>query len=449
MLIQFININIKSELVAEALACMGLMLSMEFEEDRLDADTGFHNRTALRSDLDSFIHTRNRFFIICLRINNIDVIHRVTGSANIDILSDTLSEFLRSVVPAYQIYHPNPQTFLLMVMDENRETAETLAGLVCARFEQPWSYRGAEFPLHAITMCAGFPEELQGADDVFFMVDHDVPSAAQHHLLIGSDLKFLVHRMDVENAIRRGVRDNLFRVYYQPTYCLDGRLLGAEALARLNDEKLGFIPAEELIPIAEEMGVIDEIDDHILREVCAFLQGGVPEKYGIGSITVNLSVIECMRPGFVDHIRDIVDSYHIRHEWINFEITESVAANDYRLLSDVIGRLKGDGFLFSMDDYGTGYSNMTSMFSLNFDIVKIDKSLLWNALESQQGRIILETTIRMVRRMGRQILVEGVETQEQLELVREFGVDFLQGFYFSRPVPQEEFIELIRSDAAV
>lgn len=447
VLIQFINIDIKSELVAEALACMGLMLSVELEEDRLDADTGFYNRKALRTDLDSFIHSRGRFFIICLKITNIEVIHRVTGSANIDILSDTLSEFLRSLVPAYQIYHPNPETFLLMVMDENRETAEALAGQACARFERPWTYCGAEFPLHAITMCAGFPDELRGAEDVFFLVDHDVPPAARHRLLLGGDLKFLVRRMDVENAIRRSVEERRFQVYYQPTYYPDGRLYGAEALARLNDEKLGFIPAEEFIPVAEELGLIEDIDDHVLREVCAFLRSGAPEQYGVGPITVNLSVVQCMRPGFVDHIRGIVDSYGIRHERINFEITESVAADDYRLLSDVIGRLKGSGFLFSMGDYGTGYSNMTAMFSLSFDLVKIDKSLLWNALESRQGRIILDSSIRMVRRMGRQILVEGVETREQLALLRELDADYLQGFYFSRPVPRDEFVELLRESA--
>ncbi len=448
VLIQLFNINVKSELFAEALAIMGVMLSVEFEEDRLDADTGFYNRNALRTDLDSYLYSRSRFYAICLKITNIDIIRRVTGSANATLLSQTISPFLCSVVPSYQIYHPNPETYVLLVLDQERDTATELSKRVSDRFEKPWTYRDTEFPLHAITMYVALPDELRGADDVFFMVDHSVPPTVTGTLLSGRELDFLVHRIDVENAVRRGVDDRLFEVYYQPTYHIDGRLHGAEALVRLNDEKLGFISPEEFVPIAEEMGVIEEIDDFMLREVCAFLQTGTPMACGMDSINVNLSVIQCMRPGFAEHIYSIVDSYHIKRDWINFEITESVAARDYHLLNDVIGSLKDSGFLFSMDDYGTGYSNMTSMFSLGFDVVKLDKSILWGALESEQGRIVLENSIRMIRQMERRILVEGVETAEQLALLRELGVDFLQGFYFSPPVPQDEFVALIQKGPA-
>ena len=449
VVIQLLFIQVKCELFAEALGMMGLLVSVENEDDIVETDSGFYNRKALRVDLDSRLSFCRTFYVICLKITNTDIIRRVTGSANTDILSNTIADFLQTIVPRYQIYHPNPETFVLLVMDEDRNVAAQLARRVSERFEQPWAYRDTEFPLHAITMYAALPDELHDTDDVFFMVDHSVPRAVTGALLSGSDLDFLVHRMDVENAIRRGVRDRLFQVYYQPTYHLDGRLHGAEALVRLDDEKLGFISPEEFVPIAEQLGVIEEIDDYILREVCAFLQSGVPMECGMDSINVNLSVIQCMRPGFSDHIYGIVDSYNIRRDWINFEITESVAAHDYHLLSDVVGHLKDSGFLFSMDDYGTGYSNMTSMFSLNFDIIKIDKSILWGAMESEQGRIILENSVQMIRQMGRRILVEGVETKEQLELLQELGVDFLQGFYFSQPVPKDDFIKFIRRNPGV
>ena len=129
---------------------------------------------------------------------------------------------------------------------------------------------------------------------------------------------------------------------------------------------------------------------------------------------------------------------------INFEITESIAADDYEMLSEVIRRLKNEGFLFSMDDYGTGYSNVSAVFSLNLDVVKIDKSLLWGAEKSKLGMIILENTIRMIRQMGKKILVEGVETAEQIELLKRLNVDYLQGFYFSKPIPLDDFMILIR-----
>jgi EAL domain-containing protein (putative c-di-GMP-specific phosphodiesterase class I) len=159
-----------------------------------------------------------------------------------------------------------------------------------------------------------------------------------------------------------------------------------------------------------------------------------------------LSVLQCLKPGFVDHICGIVEEYDVDKKTINFEITESVAASDYEMLSVVVSDLKKHGFRFAMDDYGTGYSNMQSIFSLDFDIVKIDKSLLWGAEETELGRIILGNSIKTIDQMGRRILVEGVETKEQLEMLKELSVDYLQGFYFSKPIPQNEFIEYIKKE---
>ncbi|MBO6015470.1 MAG: EAL domain-containing protein [Lachnospiraceae bacterium] len=221
------------------------------------------------------------------------------------------------------------------------------------------------------------------------------------------------------------------------------RIHGAEALLRLQDEVLGNIPPDEFIPLAEQIGLIEEIGDFVLHEVCAFIKSGIPAKKGLECINVNLSVIQCIQPDFVSHILEIVNSYGIDKHMINFEITESVAAHDYQLLGSVVKQLKENGILFSMDDYGTGYSNIQSVFSLDIDVVKIDKSILWGAEKSRLGYVILENSARMIRQMNKKILVEGVETQQQIDLLTTFDVDYLQGYFFSKPVPQNVLIDLI------
>ncbi len=227
----------------------------------------------------------------------------------------------------------------------------------------------------------------------------------------------------------------------------DNRLHGAEALIRLHDPELGNLFPDEFIPIAEQIGLIDEVDDYVLREVCDFIRSGVPKKYGMDCINVNLSVLQCMQPNFADHIAGIVEEYGIDKHMINFEITESIAASDYITLSRVVRTLKKQGFKFSMDDYGTGYSNMQSIFRLDFDIVKIDKSILWSAEKGQLGQIILDSSVRMIRQMRRKILVEGVETEYQLQILRDMGVDYAQGYLFSRPISKRDLIELLEKQA--
>ena len=448
VVVQFIDMNVKGELFAEALALMGVMLAVESEDDLVDVDTGFYNRKALKMDVKSYIINKTEFEIICIKVTNADVIQKVTGSANADILSEVLSDYLKTIVPRYYIYQTNPETFVLTLMDKRYDNGEAVAERISGRFDKPWDCGMVDIMLNAVVMVVNVPNELTNTMDLFYMVDSVIPDNADKKVLTGKDLDYILRRGEIENAIARGLDENGFEVYYQPTYYLDGlKLHGAEALIRLNDSVMGRLFPDEFIPVAEQSGMIDAIDDFVLKQVCDFLETGIPKKYGMDCINVNLSVIQCLKPGFVDHICKIVDGYDIEKSWINFEITESVAASDYELLSSVVSNLKSKGFRFAMDDYGTGYSNMQSIFSLDFDVVKIDKSILWGAEETELGRIILGNSVRMIDQMNRQILVEGVETKEQVEMLKELCVDYLQGYYFSKPIPKNEFIEYIQKKA--
>lgn len=450
ILIQLLFMNIKSELFSEALALMGIMLAVESEDDRLDADTGFYNRKALLMDLNNYIKAGKVFQVICVKVTNAEIIQRVTGSENSDILSEIVAGYFKSLLPRYYIYHTNPDTFMLICMDKDPLWTQRLSETVCERFEANWDCQDTGIVLDAVVMRAEIPRQLHTAEAVFFMADSPIPQGLSKKLLTDDDLGYLIRRSDVEHAIHTGFDNGNFEVYYQPTYYLEGqRIHGAEALIRLHDDVLGFIPPDEFIPIAEQIGMIDQIGDFVLREVCGFLKSGIPSRYGMDCINVNLSVIQCMQQGFVGHILEIIEEYGIDKRMINFEITESVAANDYHVLNSVVKELKDNGMLFSMDDYGTGYSNIQSIFSLDFDVVKIDKSILWGAQESEMGRIILENSTHMIHQMRRKILVEGVETQNHIQMLKPLGVDYLQGYYFSRPVPKQKLIEIIENKPAV
>ena len=444
--IQFINIKIKAELFAEALALMGVMLAVEAEDDLVNVDTGFYNRKALKMDVNGYIVNNIEFEIICIKVTNVDIIQKVTGSVNVDILAEILSDYFQTIVPRYYIYQTNPETFIMTLMDKGTEDGETVARRISERFDKAWDCGMVDIMLNAVVMYVKVPSELNNTMDLFYMADGVAPSDDGGKVLTGKDLEYIIRRGEIENAIIRGIEQNSFEVYYQPTYHLDGlKIYGAEALIRLNDSVMGMLYPDEFIPVAEHVGMVSAIDDFVLKQVCAFLESGIPRKCGMNCINVNLSVVECLQPGFVKHICKIVEGYKIEKSWIDFEITESVAASDYAMLSEVVKSLKSYGFKFAMDDYGTGYSNMQSIFSIDFDVVKIDKSILWGAGKNQLGKIILGNSVRMIRQMGKKILVEGVETQEQVDMLRELYVDYLQGYYFSKPIPKNDFIEYLVS----
>lgn len=449
ILIQVIWQDILIELYTDALAALGLMLSIEDEDARINTMTGAYNRQALQLDLDTYFVMKLPFQVIGVQITDMDMLHRTMGAAASDTFLRIVADYLRTLAPPYRIYYANLSTYIILLPKNDAEQAADVAAQILARFGRTWKSDKLETLLHAAVIHGVAPDNFPSSEDVLFMADNPVPSHAEQKVLSGRDLSYLLRRLEVERALHRGMEEHTFEVYYQPIYALPSlRLKGAEAILRLHDRVLGNIPPAEFIPAAERAGLIEKIGEFVLEEVCIFMASGVPDELGLSYISANLSMLQCVQPGFTDRMKAIVSRFGVEPAKINFEITESVAANDYSVLDGVIRVLKEGGFTFAMDDYGTGFSNMQAAFSLDFDIVKIDKGILWNAEKNRIGRAILENSVRMIRDMQRKILVEGVETEAQLQLVKELSVDYLQGFYFSKPVPKDKFIELVRSGQA-
>ena len=445
--IQFVNIDLKVELFAEAVGLMGIMLSVESEDDRIDIDTGFYNRRALQLDLNNYIVNKRELWLICIKVTNADIIPRVTGSENVDILSTLMSDYLKTKVPRTYIYNMNPETFMITLPDRREKDIAELAEDIIKRFEEPWTINENEYLLKAVLMYADVPKRVPSSGDAFYMADSPVPESNDKKILSGNDLNYLLRRSAIQNAIVNGLKKESFEVYYQPTFNLsDGSLHGAEALLRLDDPFIGKIPPYEFIPISEQMGLVDVLDNYVLSEVCKLLTNELKDVACVEAINVNLSVLQCMKPDFIENINGEANKYGVDRNRINFEITESVAASDYDQLAKIVAELKSSGFRFSLDDYGTGYSNVMSVFSMDLDIIKIDKSILWSAIDNKLGRILLENTVSMIKQMGRKILVEGIETQEHIDLLREVGVDYLQGFYLAKPMPKDEYLALIQGE---
>lgn len=437
MITQFFFRRFRVELFAEALGALGLMLAVENEGDRMDIITGFYNRSALISDMKYSFRKNSKGYVLCLRLIHTDT-RRL--SYTITAVAKKLKEHSRW----YNIYRITPSALLLNLVDTDEDEAVKLTNIICGCMDEGILIQGHTVHCDYCVVRASYPREMRNLDDVLLTGDAELmPLSDNGRVYADFDLQEIFNRAETEDALHRGFAENRFEVYYQSVHRIgDTKPYAAEALIRLHDSIRGDLYPDEFIPVAEKNGMINEIGVFVLEEVCRFIKSGEPARLSMDHINVNLSVVQCAQKDFVRKLKQIVDWYGISPSFINFEITESVAAHDYRMLERVITEFKEAGFRFSMDDYGTGYSNMQSIFMLDFDVIKIDKSILWEAQNSSIGRIILENSIQMIRRMRKKILVEGVETAEQMALLRELGVDYLQGYYFSKPVPEKEFLAL-------
>ncbi len=449
IVLQMVIQNIRSELFAEMIGLTGMMILVENEDYRLDLSTGVNNRAALVSDLKTSLTMVSGLNVICVRITNAETLRRLIGTTDNDVFISLVSGYLKTVHSREDIYRTTPDSFML-IHTGPAEEALAKGDEIYRRFDDSFEYQDANIMLTCVVMCADVDAVFERRSDMMLMCDGPLPAREKGRILKGAELNYLVRRAEVESALHRGLSENRFEVYYQPVYRTKGMsIYSAEALLRLKDSKLGNIMPDEFIPIAEQNGLIDRLGEYVLEEVCLFLSSGIPTEMGLDCIEINLSVLQCLQPGFVERIRSIVRKYDVMPHFINFEVTESAAASDYAELDTVLGDLKASGFLLSLDDYGIGYSNVMSVFSIDFDVIKIDKSILWEAVEEPEngksrGSVILENTIRMIREMDLKILVEGVETQEHVSLLEELKADYLQGYYFSRPVSKNELLGILR-----
>ncbi len=441
VLVQLFFSKIKIELLAEAIGLMGLMLSIENEDEWIEIGTFVYNRKALFADIERRLKKNANGYLLCVRRLSADSRYRGGAGAN---LIRSVANALKEVHPWYNIYRITPTAFMLHLRESDADIARGLAETVINRLEEGVTVGKEKIHVEASIIMAKYPEEIRSLVGLALMGDAVLPPADDGvRIYEGEKLGSVFRQAIVEDAIRRGLNEGTFEVYYQPVHKTGGlELYAAEALIRLHDTQMGDLYPDEFIPIAESTGLINEMGEFVVREVCRFLKSGTPDSLGMDHINVNLSVVQCIQNDFVQNLRTIVDEYGIDPGKINFEITESVAANDYKMLESVITDFKNSGFRFSMDDYGTGYSNMQSIFLLDFDVIKIDKSILWEAEKTEGGRIILENSIKMIRKTGKRILVEGVETDKHAKLLDELGVDYLQGYLFSKPVPEKDFVAL-------
>ncbi len=447
IVIQLIFKNIRIEVLMETLGFTGVLLFVENEDERKDVEIAVYNSAAFSLDISAAIKNKTPVKVIIVRDIEIDLssVPFVSGQTDTVSLSRTVADLLAEKVERYYIYSIGHRTFALTLYNKSDDEALKTANEIYERFEKIWDINGSDVYLDSAVMLIDIPERAKDINDIIYISECPIPENAKKGVMRGDDLNWIVRYSAVEAAVTRGLAEGSFEVYYQPTYNIDKTLYGAEALLRMHDKELGNIYPDEFIPIAEKLGLIDEIDSFVLEEVCRLLATGEPQKYGVGHINVNLSVIECMKDGFIDHIMKIVDKSGAEKHNICFEITESAAAADYEYLAQVIDELKNAGFLFYIDDFGTGYSNISSLFSLGADIIKIDKSVLWGAQKDELGMVLLSGTISMVKGMRKKTLCEGVETIEQLDLLKELGCNYLQGYYFAKPLPEGVFLEHIKS----
>lgn len=250
----------------------------------------------------------------------------------------------------------------------------------------------------------------------------------------------ILQEKEIENSMQDGIDNESFKVYIQPKYSLETMGIdGGEALVRWVHPQKGFLPPDTFISVFEKNGFITKLDMYMLDKVCGLLRRWLDSGIEPVVISVNQSRLHLNNPDYLNTLVKILESHNIGPEWIELEITESVFFEDTELMISIINSLHELGFKISMDDFGSGYSSLNMLNSISVDVLKIERKFFNATSNNLRGRKIVNNIISMASDLGIVVVAEGVETREQVEFLQETGCALVQGYYFAKPMPAEEF----------
>ena len=244
----------------------------------------------------------------------------------------------------------------------------------------------------------------------------------------------------IEDDMEKALENHEFQVYLQPKYSTKGeKLSAAEALVRWIHPVLGFISPGKFIPLFEKNGFILQLDDYMLESVAHLQAAWTEQGKELVPISVNVSRAHFAEDNLAEHICGIVDKFKVPHKYIELELTESAFFDDKSVLLTTVRKLKDFGFKVSMDDFGAGYSSLNSLKELPLDIIKLDAEFFRSVDDIKRSNLIVGETISLAKKLGMEIVAEGIETREQVDFLAKQDCDLIQGFYFSKPLPVAEF----------
>lgn len=440
-IIQFLNNELLLVGFATAIGVLILLVIMENPESNLDRRLGCFNSYALSEYAKELFRNKKKFSVLNLSFGNKKLLEENRAYAE---------EMLRGMLNAVNrrkkvLAFKNTNADIVFISDDG-DGLYRLGLDILAYFTKDTEWH-KETSLALVKKCDSFAdaEELFG---FLTFLHKEYVNEKERVLPVGeSIIEKYKKQFEIEQMITDALMEDRVEVFLQPIYANEEHCFSsAEALVRIREKDGSLIPPGLFIPVAEESGQILELGERVFEKVCSFLKNSDALKLGLRIVEVNLSVIQCERRDLAERLIAIADKYEVSPEYINLEITETASISARATLLANMKKLMDYGFKFSLDDFGKGESNLMYVVEMPVSIVKLDYDLTKAFFGSSKAKLVLRAVVSMAHGMELKLVAEGIETKEELISMCKEGIDYIQGFYYSKPLPMWEYLEFIEKN---
>lgn len=447
-IIQFFNPKLLLIGFGCALGMLVLYLKLENPGNNLDKQTGMFNHGAFLQYTKQLYDTDIPFAVL-----DISLEYGAFKAMSTELTEEVISQvagYLSKINDA--IAFKNTGSEIIMVFPK-KETAEQTVKEIYERFEYGWG-KNKGILISPALMYISDSSLTDNSEDLLYLiryVRHNSKELNENRFVSVSEelAAELYKEKEIEQLIVNAINNDWVEVWYQPIYSTKlHRFTSAEALVRIRSDDGILVQPGSFIGIAERNGMILQLGEIVFRKVCRFLNENNVQQYGVTYIEVNLSMVQCAYNQLAKDYISIMKEYGIPPEMINLEITESASTNAKKTLLDNMKELMDYGVNFSLDDFGTGQSNLDYIADMPVDIVKFDRGMTNAYFENGKAKYIMDAAMNMIQGMDLKIVSEGIETEEQFKTMDNLGINYIQGYYFSKPLPEKEYLEFIKNREA-
>lgn len=429
-----------------AIADLLIIVSFQSVKNEYDSLTNIGNRFAFIEELSLRISSKQCFQIVVISLQQFDLINRYHGHTFGDEFLYQIASQLNTLDSQGQAFRYSNVKFAIMLPFTNRDKSNNNLDKIRALIEKNWEIGETSCSTNACYANLCYEGEDVDSTQVVKFLEFSLATSekngANSVVSFNNEAKEKLERKEhVYDLIRTNINNDELSIYLQPIWENGVGFTVAEALVRMKDENGVYVSPEEFIPIAEQSGLIDDLTWIVIDKSCAILER-IPAKE-LKSISVNLSIRQLEDDTLVERILDCINRHHIQPARLKLEVTERIFYQDVNSIMKIMERLNNYGLNFYLDDFGNGYSNVELVRTFNFQAIKLGQLFAKGFPENRESSIMVESMIDLFHNLGLHVIVEGAETKEQFEQLEHLGVDFIQGYYCAKPMPEDEFEKLI------
>ena len=423
-----------------AIVNMVIFISFQTRRSEVDSLTFIGNRNSFFEELSLRIASRQYFQVVLVCLKQFSLVNEKFSYKKGDEFLYNIARELDHILPGAKAFRFGNVEFAVLLPYATEEESTGSLKRIQERFEERWELGAVGSYIQAYFTDVIYRGQEWNATQIIEYLESGIHYAKKEPGgLRRFDIKLLeqLNRRKRMDIMETSIRQRRFKVWYQPVFNLKtNRFSSAEAPLRLRDYDGEPVSPSEFIPLAEETGLIDDLSWIVLEEVCTLL-GQMRDK--IDSISINLSMQQFEDRSLCARIHECLNRSGLNPDQLKIEVTERVLLQDMDYMKMMMEEMTGEGFGFYLDDFGTGYSNISCALSLPFEYIKLDRSLLVRLPGDSKVQVFVRSMVETFHAMGQKIVAEGVEEEEQIELLRQFGVDCVQGYYYGKPMPEDEF----------